>query len=78
MVHINLLSLNLGTCIVICVRMCLNVGISSILKQDNANLHAFIDRSLDDVLLKFRQCAKYLLDFYSIFWTLLKILHKIA
>ena len=34
--------LNLGTCSVICVWMCLNLGISSILKQNNANLQAFI------------------------------------
>ena len=55
--------LNLGTCSVICVWMCLNLGISSILKQNNANLQAFIDKSLNDVLPKFRQHAKYLQDF---------------
>ena len=57
MVHINMPCLNLGTCSVICVWMCLNLGISSILKQNNANLQAFID-----VLPKFRQRAKYLQD----------------
>ena len=55
--------------------MCLNLGISSILKQNNANLQAFIDKSLDDVLPKFRQRAKY---FYLTLFTLLKILHKIS
>ena len=44
--------------------MCLNLGISSILKQNNANLQAFIDKRLDDALPKFRQCAKYLQDFH--------------
>ena len=78
MVHINVPCLNLGTCSVICVCMCLNLGISSILKQKNANLQAFIDKRLDDVLPKFRQCAKYLQDFYLTFCTLLKILHKIS
>ena len=78
MVHITTPCLNLGTCSVICVSMCLNLGISSILKQNNANLQAFIDKSLDDVLPKFRQCAKYLQDFYFTFCTLLKILHKIS
>ena len=58
MVHINMPCLNLGTCSVICVWMCLNLGISSISKQNNANLQAFIDKSLDDVLPKFRQHAK--------------------
>ena len=62
MVHINMPCLNLVTCSVICVRMCLNLGISSILKQNNANLQAFIDECLDDVL-KFRQHAKYLQNF---------------
>ena len=75
MVHINMPCLNLGTCSVICVWMCLNLGISSILKQ---NIQAFIDKSLDDVLPKFRQCAKYLQDFYLTFCTLLRILHKIS
>ena len=69
MVHINMPCLNLGTCSVICVWMCLNLGISSILKQNNANLQAFIDKSLDDVLPKFRQRAKYLQDFYLTFCT---------
>ena len=78
MVHINMPCLNLGTCNVTCVWMCLNVGISSILKQHNANLQAFIDKSLDDVLPKFRQCAKYLQDFYLTFCTSLKILCKIS
>ena len=57
---------------------CLNLGISSILKQNNANLQAFIDKSLDDVLPKFRQRAKYLQDFYLTLCILLKILHKIS
>ena len=78
MVHINVPCLNLGTCSVICFWMCLNLGISSILKQNNANLQAFIDKILDDVLPKFRQHAKYLQDFYLTFCTLLKILHKIS
>ena len=60
MVHINTPCLNLGTCGAICVWMCLNLGISSILKQNNANLK---DKSLDDVLPKFRLRAKYLQDF---------------
>ena len=77
MVHINMPCLNLGTCSVMCVWMCLNLGISSILEQNNANLQAFIDKSLD-VLPKFRQCGKYLQDFYLTFCTLLKILHKIS
>ena len=34
MVHINMPCLKLGTCSVICVWMCLNLGISSILKQN--------------------------------------------
>ena len=46
------------------------------LKQNNANLQAFTDKSLDDVLPKSRQHAKYLQDFYLTFCTLLKILHK--
>ena len=46
------------------------------LKQNNANLQAFIDKSLDDVLPKSRQHAKYLRDVYLTFCTLLKILHK--
>ena len=79
MVHINMPCLNLGTCSIICVSMCLNLGISSILKQNNANLQGFIDKSLDDVLPKFWQCAKYLQDFNLTFCTLhLKILHKIS
>ena len=78
MVQINMPCLNLGTCSLICVWMCLNLGISSILKQNNANLQAFIDKSLDDVLPKFRQCAKCLQDFYLTLCTLLKILHKIS
>ena len=57
---------------------CLNLGISSILKQNDANLQAFIDKSLDDVLPKFRQHATYLQDFYLTFCTSLKILHKIS
>ena len=70
MVHINMPCLNLGTCSVICVWMCLNLGISSILKQNNPNLQAFIDKSLDDVLSKFRQhVARFLLKF---------LLHKIS
>ena len=68
--HINMPYLNLGTCSVICVWMCLNLGISSILKQNNANLQAFIDKSSDDVLPnKFRQRAKYLQNFYLTFCT---------
>ena len=78
MVHINKPCLNLGTCSKICVWMCLNVGISSILMQNNGNLQAFIDKSLDDVLPKFRQRAKYLQDFYLTFCALLKISHKIS
>ena len=58
--------------------MCLNSGISSTLKQNNPNVQAFIDKSFDDVLPKFRQRAKYLQDFYLTFSTLLKILHKIS
>ena len=77
MVHINMPCLNLGTCSVICVWMCLNLGISSILKQNNANLQAFIDKSSDDVLPKFRQCAKYLQELHLTFCTLLKILQNI-
>ena len=46
------------------------------MKQNN--LQAFIDKSLDDVLPKFRQCAKYLQGFYLTFSTLLMILHKIS
>ena len=65
--------LNLGTCSVLCVWMCLNLGISSIFE---ANLQAF-DKSLDDVLPKFCQRSKYLQGFYFTFCTLLKILHKI-
>ena len=62
--HINMHCINLGTCSIICVWMCLiNLGISSTLKQNNAKLWAFTDKSLDDVLPKFRQCAKYLQDF---------------
>ena len=76
MVHINMPCLNLGTCSVICVWMCLNLGISSILKQNNASLQAFIDKSLDDVLPKFRQRAKYLQDFYSTFCTLQRFCTK--
>ena len=72
MVHINMPCLNLGTGSVICVRRCLNLGISSILKQNNTNLQAFIDKS-DDVLPKFRQRAKYLQDFYLTFCSSLKI-----
>ena len=75
--HFEVRSLNLGTCSVICVQMCLNLGISSILKQNNANLQAIIDKSLDDVLPKFRQCAIYLQDFYFTSCILLKILRKI-
>ena len=74
MVHINMPCLNLGTCSVICVWMCLNLGISSILKQNNANLQAFIDKSLDDVLPKFRRCAKYLQKLFALCY--IKILHK--
>ena len=78
MVHINNACLNLGICSIICVWMCLNLGISLILKQNNVNLQACIDKSLDDVLPKFRQCAEYLQDFYLTFCTWLKILHKIS
>ena len=78
MVHINVPCLNLGTCSVICVWMCLNLGISSILKQNNANLQAFIDKSLDDALPKFRQRAKCLQNFHLTFCILLKILDKIS
>ena len=53
MVHINVLCLNVGTCSVICVWRCLNLGILSILKQNNANLPAYIDKSLDNVLPRF-------------------------
>ena len=42
MVHVNVPCLNLGTCSVICVWRCLNLGISSILRQNNANLQALI------------------------------------
>ena len=35
-------------------------------------------QSLDDVLPKFRQPAKYLQDFYLTFCTLLKIFNKIS
>ena len=59
-VHINMPCLNLGTCSVICDWMCLNLGISSILKQNN-------------VLPKFRQRARC---FYLTFCTLPNILHK--
>ena len=57
--------------------MCLNLGISSILKQNNENLQAFIDKRLDDVLPKFRQCDEYLQEFYLTFCILLKILQKL-
>ena len=67
MVHVNMSSLNLGTCSVICAWIWLTSGISSILKQNNANLQTFIDKSLDDVLPKFRQRVKYLQDFYLTF-----------
>ena len=40
-------------------------------------MQAFIDESLDNVLPKFRQCAKYFQDFTQLFCTLLKILNKI-
>ena len=40
-------------------------------------MQAFIDESLDNVLPKFRQCAKYFQDFTRLFCTLLKILNKI-
>ena len=76
MVHINVPCLNLGTCSVICVWMCLNLGISSILKQNNTNLQAFIDKSLDDVLPKFRQRAKHLQDFYLSFCTFFSIKYQ--
>ena len=78
MLHLNMPCLNLGTCSVICIWMCLNLGISSILKQNNVNLQAFIDKSLDDVLPKFRQRAKRLQDLYLTFCTSLKILCKIS
>ena len=76
MVHINMPCLNLGTCSVICAWMCLNLGISSILKQNNA-IQAFIDKSLDDVLpINLGSVLNiYKQDFYLIFCTLLKILH---
>ena len=57
---------------------CPNLGISSIMQQNNANLQTFIDKSLDDVLPKFRQCAKLSTRFYLTFCTLQKILSKIA
>ena len=77
MVHINMPCLNLGPCSVICVWMCLNLGISSILKQNNANLQAFIDKSLDDVLPNL--LIGSMLNIYKIFTcTLLKILRKIV
>ena len=78
MVHIYVPCLNLGTCSVICVWMCLNLGISSILKQNNTNLQAFIDKSLDDVLPKFRQRAKHLQDFYLSFCTFFSMISKIV
>ena len=78
MVHINMPCLNLGTCSVICVWMCLNLGISSILKQNNANLQAFIDKSLDDVLPKFRQRAKIFTRFLLNFLHFAKDFAKIA
>ena len=56
---ICMLCLNLGT---FCeIQMCLNSGISSasILKQNDANVQAVIDKSLDDVLPKFRQQLKF-------------------
>ena len=58
--------------------MCLNLGISTIFKQNNANIQAFIDKGLGDVQPKFRQCAKHLQDFYLTFCPLLKTLHKIS
>ena len=39
-------------------------------------MQAFIDESLDNVLPKFRQCAKYFKDFTLLFCTLLKILNS--
>jgi len=46
--------------------MCLNLGICINFEAKCANMQAFIDESLDNVLPKFRQRAKYsqiLLDF---------------
>ena len=68
MVHINMVCLNSGTCSVICDWMCLNLGISSILKQNNANLQAFLNKSLNDMLPKSRQRAKYLQDYLQDFY----------
>ena len=76
MVHINMPCLNLGTCSVICVWMCLHLGISSLLMQ--TYWHLLHDKSLDDVLPKCMHRANYLQDFYLTFCTLLKILHKIS
>ena len=45
--------LNLGTCCVNCVWMCLLWGSASILKQNGASLQAFIDKCLENELLKF-------------------------
>ena len=59
---VNMPCLNLGTCSVICVRVCLNLGILSILKQNTVNLQAFIDKSVDDVLPKLRQHASRVLN----------------
>ena len=48
--------------------------------SNHVNVQEFIHNSLDDVLPKFRQCAKYNTDkiFYLTFCTLLMILHKIS
>ena len=47
--------------------MCLNLGICINFKANDANIQAFIDESLDNVLPKFRQCAKYFQDFTRLF-----------
>ena len=68
--------LNLGICCVICVLMCLNLGICI---NFTANMQAFIDESLDNVLPNLgMQCAKYFQDFTRLLCTLLKIFEKIA
>ena len=63
----NMPCLNLGNCWVPTFRHL----------HHDANMHAFINESLDNVLPKFRHHAKYLQVYTWLFCTLLKILSKI-
>ena len=47
------------------------------MKQNDTNMQAFIDESVDNVLPKFRQCAKYFQDFLH-FANFLNKIFKIA